>query len=321
MTSPPTAADILDARTVIQRFLRRTPLYQYAGLSDLLGCQVHIKHENHQPIGAFKVRGGLNLLSRLSDGERSRGVLTASTGNHGLSIAYAARAFGVKATIVVPNGNNPDKVKAIRQLGAEVIFEGKDFDQAREYVERLSQEKGHRYVHSANEPYLIAGVGTIGPEIVEDLPDVDVIVVPVGGGSGASGISIAAKSMNAGIEIIGVQSEEAPAAYMSWREGKPVSCERMQTFAEGLATRVGFEMTVSIMKRNLSDFVLVSDREIRSAMKLLLEHTHNLAEGAGAASLAGAIKIREKLAGKRVALILSGCNVTTETVRQVLSEA
>jgi threonine dehydratase len=321
MTSPPTAADILDARTVIQRFLRRTPLYQYAGLSDLLGCQVHIKHENHQPIGAFKVRGGLNLLSRLSDGERSRGVLTASTGNHGLSIAFAARAFGVKATIVVPNGNNPDKVKAIRQLGAEVIFEGKDFDQAREYVERLSQEKGHRYVHSANEPYLIAGVGTIGPEIVEDLPDVDVIVVPVGGGSGASGISIAAKSMNAGIEIIGVQSEEAPAAYMSWREGKPVSCERMQTFAEGLATRVGFEMTVSIMKRNLSDFVLVSDREIRSAMKLLLEHTHNLAEGAGAASLAGAIKIKEKLAGKRVALILSGCNVTTETVRQVLSEA
>jgi threonine dehydratase len=321
MTSPPTAADILDARTVIQRFLRRTPLYQYAGLSDLLGCQVHIKHENHQPIGAFKVRGGLNLLSRLSDGERSRGVLTASTGNHGLSIAYAARAFGVRAIIVVPSGNNPDKVKAIRQLGAEVIFEGKDFDQAREYVERLSQEKGHRYVHSANEPYLIAGVGTIGLEIVEDLPDVDVIVVPVGGGSGASGISIAAKSMNAGIEIIGVQSEEAPAAYMSWREGKPVSCERMQTFAEGLATRVGFEMTVSIMKRNLSDFVLVSDREIRSAMKLLLEHTHNLAEGAGAASLAGAIKIKEKLAGKRVALILSGCNVTTETVRQVLSEA
>jgi threonine dehydratase len=319
MTSPPTAADILDARTVIQRFLRRTPLYQYPGLSDLLGCQVWIKHENHQPIGAFKVRGGLNLLSRLSDAERKQGVLTASTGNHGLSIAYAARAFGVRATIVVPNGNNPDKVKAIRQLGAEVVFEGKDFDEAREYVERQSREKGYRYVHSANEPYLIAGVGTIGLEIVEDLADVDVIIVPVGGGSGASGISIAAKSVNAGIAIIGVQSEEAPAAYLSWREGKPVSSEKMLTFAEGLATRVGFSMTVDIMKRNLSDFVLVSDREIRSAMKLLLEHTHNLAEAAGAASLAGAIKIKERLAGKRVALILSGCNVTTETVRQVLS--
>jgi threonine dehydratase len=319
MTSPPTVADILDARTVIQRFLHRTPLYHYAGLSDLLGCQVYIKHENHQPIGAFKVRGGLNLVSRLSEGDRTRGVVTASTGNHGLSIAYAARAFGVRAIVVLPNGNNPDKVNAIRRLGAEVVFEGKDFDEAREYVERLSQEKGYRYVHSANEPYLIAGVGTIGLEVVEDLPDVDVIVVPVGGGSGASGISIAAKSMRAGIKIIGVQSEEAPAAYLSWREGKPVSCNRMQTFAEGLATRVGFSMTVSIMKRNLSDFILVSDQEIRLAMRLLLEHTHNLAEGAGAASLAGAIKIRERLAGKRVALILSGCNVTTEALRQVLS--
>ena len=319
MTSPPTAADILDARTVIQRFLRRTPLYPYSGLSDLLGCHVWIKHENHQPIGAFKVRGGLNLLSRLSDAERKQGVLTASTGNHGLSIAFAARAFGVRATIVVPNGNNPDKVKAIRQLGAEVVFHGKDFDEAREYVERLSREKGYRYVHSANEPYLIAGVGTIGLEIVEDLPEVDIIMVPVGGGSGASGISIAAKSVNLEIAVIGVQSEEAPAAYLSWREGKPVSSDKMRTFAEGLATRVGFSMTVDIMKRNLSDFVLVSDREIRSAMKLLLEHTHNLAEGAGAASLAGAIKIKERLAGKRVALILSGCNVTTETVQQVLS--
>jgi len=319
MTSPPTVADILDARKVLQRFLHRTPLYQYAGLSDLLGFEAYIKHENHQPIGAFKVRGGLNLVSRLTEDEWRRGVATASTGNHGLSIAYAARALGVRAIVVVPIGNNPDKVKGIQRLGAEVIFEGKDFDEAREYVERLSREKGYRYVHSANEPHLIAGVGTIGLEIVEDLPEVDVIVVPVGGGSGASGISIAAKSMKPGVEVIGVQSEEAPAAYLSWREGKPVSCEKMRTFAEGLATRVGFSMPVDIMKRNLSDFVLVSDREIRAAMKLLLEHTHNLAEGAGAASLAGAIKIKERLAGKRVALILSGCNVTMETVRQVLS--
>ena len=311
--------DILDARKVVQRYLNRTPLYFYAGLSELLGCQAYVKHENHQPIGAFKVRGGLNLVSRLSEDERKRGVMTASTGNHGQSVAYAAHTFGVKAVVVVPHGNNPDKVKAIQRFGAEVVFAGKDFDEAREYVERVSREKGYRYIHSANEPFLIAGVGTIGLEILEDLPDVDVILVPVGGGSGASGISTAVKSINPAIQIIGVQSTEAPAAYLSWREGKPVASEVMRTFAEGLATRVGFAMTVEIMKRNFSDFILVSDDEIRQAMRLLLEHTHNVAEGAGAASLAGAMKIKDRLAGKRVAMILSGGNVTMDTLRQLLS--
>jgi len=314
-----TTDDILNARTIIRKYLNRTPLYSYTGLSQLLGCQAFVKHENHQPVGAFKVRGGLNLVSRLSKDERRRGVITASTGNHGQSIAYAARTFGVKARVVVPRGNNPDKVKAIERLGAEVIFEGKDFDESREYVERVSQENGLRYVHSANEPHLIAGVGTIGLEILEDLPDVDVVLVPVGGRSGASGISTAIKSAKPDVQIIGVQSEEAPAAFLSWREGKPVASEVMRTFAEGLATRVGFSMTVQMMKRNLTDFILVSDDEIRQAMRLLLEHTHNVAEGAGAASLAGAIKIRDKLSGKHVVMILSGGNVTLDTLRHVLS--
>ena len=314
-----TVDDIVGARTVVRKYLNRTPLYSYGGLSQLLGCQAYVKHENHQPICAFKVRGGLNLVSKLSEDERRRGVITASTGNHGQSIAYAARTFGVKAQVVVPHGNNPDKVKAIERLGAEVVFQGKDFDESREYVERLSQENGLRYVHSANEPNLIAGVGTIGLEILEDLPEVDVVLVPVGGGSGASGISTAIKSAKPDVQIIGVQSEEAPAAFLSWREGKPVASEVMRTFAEGLATRIGFSMTVEIMKRNLTDFILVSDDEIRQAMRLLLEHTHNVAEGAGAASLAGAIKIRERLSGKRVVMILSGGNVTLETLRQVLS--
>lgn len=319
MNSFPTIKEIIEARNVIRRYLGHTPLYRYQGLSELLGCDAYIKHENHQPIGAFKVRGGLNLVSRMSQEERSRGVITASTGNHGQSVAYAARAFGVKAVVAVPVGNNPDKVKAIQRLGAEVLIEGKDFDEAREHVEKLAKTNGFRYIHSANEPLLVAGVGTIGLEIVEDLPDVDVILVPVGGGSGASGISIAAKGINPRIDVIGVQSEDAPAAYLSWKEGKPIASSVMRTFAEGLATRVGFEMTVHIMKQNLADFILVRDDDIRQAMRLLMEHTHNLVEGAGAASFAGAMKIKERLAGKKVAMIMSGGNVTMDTIRQVIA--
>lgn len=318
LNNPPTIAEVYSAREVIQKFLRPTPLYGYHGLSEMLGCTVYVKHENHQPVGAFKVRGGINLISRLSPEEKSRGVISASTGNHGQSIAYASRRFGVQATVVVPEGNNPDKVKGMQELGAEVVFRGKDFDDAREHAEYLSREQGFRYVHSANEPYLIAGVGTIGLEILEELPDVDVIIVPVGGGSGAAGLCIGAKSLNKDLEVIGVQSEAAPAAYLSWMEGKPVACDRMETFAEGLATRVGFELTVSILKEGLSDFVLVSDDEIRSAVKILLQTTHNLAEGAGAASLAGAFKIRDRLRGRRVALILSGGNMTLGGLSEIL---
>jgi threonine dehydratase len=320
MNSLPTITDILDARRVISKYLLPTPLHFYAGLSEFLGCQAYVKHENYQPVGAFKIRGGINLLSRLSVEERQRGVIAASTGNHGQSIAYAARLFGVRAIIVVPHESNPDKVRAIQQLGADLIFHGKDFDEAREYVEMLAEREGYRYVHSANEPDLIAGVGTIGLEIVEDLPDVAVIIVPVGGGSGASGISIAAKAINPNIEVIAVQSEAAPAAYLSWREGRALSSDVMKTFAEGLATRQGFEMPVRILRENLSDFILVSDDEIRQAMRLMVEHTHNLVEAAGAAPLAAALKIRDRLAGRKVALDLSGANITVDSLREVLAQ-
>ncbi len=318
MNALPTFADVLEARRVISKYLSRTALYHYSGLSELLGCNAFIKHENHQPVGAFKIRGGINLISRLNGRETQRGVITASTGNHGQSIAYASRTFGVKATVVVPEQSNPDKVKAIERLGATILVHGKDFDEAREHAERCAAKEGYRYIHSANEPYLIAGVGTMGLEIVEDCPTIDVIVVPVGGGSGASGTSLAAKTVSPRIDVIGVQSEQAPAAYLSWKAGKPLSSDTMKTFAEGLATRVGFAMTVEMMKHYLSDFILVSDDEIRRAMRLILEQTHNLAEAAGAASLAAAIKIKEKLKGRNVAMILSGANVTTSTLHEIL---
>jgi threonine dehydratase len=315
----PTITDVLDARRVISPYLRRTPLYHYPALSELIGCQAYVKHENHQPIGVFKVRGGINLISRLSDEERQRGVITASTGNHGQSIAYAARLFGVRAIVAMPENANPDKVDAMRRMGAEVVFHGKDFDEAREYVQATAEREGYRYIHSANEPYLIAGVGTVGWEILEDLPDVETIIVPVGGGSGASGISIVAKALSSRTEVIGVQSDAAPAVYLSWKAGVPQSTDYMRTFAEGLATRQGFELTVKIMHELLDDFILVSDDDIRHAIVWMLKCTHNLVEPAGAAPLAAALKIKERLQGRTVALILSGANITVESLRLCLT--
>jgi threonine dehydratase len=313
----PTMADVLEARRRIAPHLRPTPLYSYSALDELLGADVFVKHENHQPVGAFKVRGGVNLVSQLTDEERERGVIAASTGNHGQSVAYAARLFGVDATICVPENANPVKVAAMAGMGANLVFHGRDFDDAREHCERLAERHGYRYVHSGNEPLLIAGVGTEALEILEDQPHVDAIIVPIGGGSGAAGACVVAKAVNAAIEVIGVQSEQAPAAYRSWREQRLLE-DRMETFAEGLATRTAFELPQRILWDSLDDFVLVSDDEIRAAQGLMIQSTRNLVEAAGAAPFAAALRLRKRLAGKRVALVASGGNVTREQLLDVL---
>jgi threonine dehydratase len=316
----PTLEDVIEAQRRISAHLRPTPLYRYAALDELLGAEVFVKHENHQPVGAFKVRGGVNLMSQLAAEERERGVITASTGNHGQSIAFAAGLFGVPATICVPERANPVKVASMRGLGAELVFHGRDFDDAREHCERLADERGSRYVHSCNEPLLIAGVATETREILEEQPETDVIVVPIGGGSGAAGACIVAKAVARPVTVIGVQSEAAPAAYRSWSERRLVD-DRMETFAEGLATRTAFELPQTILWRWLDDFVLVSDDELRAAQALMIETTRNLVEAAGAAPLAAAFKLRERLSGKRVALILSGGNASREQLVEVLAHA
>jgi len=313
----PTLLDVIAARPHVYRYLRPTPLYRYAGLCELIGADVWVKHENHLPVGAFKVRGGLNLVARLSESERAAGLYTASTGNHGQSIAYAARAHGVRATIAVPQGANPGKVAAMRGLGAEVVFHGPDFDSAREWVMGVAAAAGGRFV-GPTEELLIHGVGTYALEVVEDLPEVDAIVVPVGAGSGVCATAIVAKTINPAIQVIGAQSAQAPAIQMSWASGKSVSAD-MNTVAEGLATRVPFENTQRIMRRYLDDFVLVDDGAIEGAILLLLEHTHNLAEGAGAAALAAAILLRQRLAGKKVVLVLSGGNLAVDQLRRLLA--
>ena len=314
----PDLGDVLAARHRIEPHLRPTPLFTYPALDELVGAHVYVKHENHQPVGAFKVRGGVNLVARLSDEDRTRGLVAASTGNHGQSVAFAARRFGVTARICIPERSNPVKVAAMRGLGAELIVSGADFDEARENAERLAAEHGYRYVHSGNEPDLIAGVATETLEILTQEPDVDTVIVSVGGGSGAAGACIVAKSVNHAIRVIAVQSDAAPAAYLSWNERRPVQSES-ETYAEGLATRVPFELPQAILREHLDDFVLVSDEEIKSAQRTMIEVTHNLIEASGAAPLAAACRLSDDLLGRRVALVASGGNVSPQQLVELLS--
>ena len=277
-----------------------------------------VKHENHQPVGAFKVRGGVNLVSCLTQEERAGGVLGASTGNHGLSIAFAAQRFGVKATIFVPEGANAVKVERIRDLGAEVVVTGSDFDEAREACATHALASGGRYIHSGDEPLLIAGVATQTVELLDAAREIDAIVVPVGGGSGAAGAVIAAGGLAPDVEVIGVQSDAARTAHDAWRAGEP-KAGTTATFAEGLATRESFDLPQRIMRDGLRDFVLVSDDDIRAAMVLMIETTQNLVEAAGAAALAAVMRYRERFAGRKVGIIASGGNVTLDQLRAVIT--
>ena len=314
----PTLADVLEARKTIAPYVSPTPLISYPALDNYIGAEVRLKHENHHPLGAFKVRGGINLMAHMDPEQLSRGLITASTGNHGQSVANACRIFGAKAVVVVPEGANPLKVRSMRNLGAQVLFHGANFDQAREYSERLAKEEGYRYVHAANEPLLVAGVATYALEILEEFPEVEYILVPLGGGSGAAGCTIVAKAVNPGVKVIAVQSQQAPAAYLSWKN-KEVCHAPMNTKAEGLATESGYQVPQEILWDLLDDFLLVSDDEIGHAIGVLLEKAHTLAEDAGAAALAGAIKIKDELQGKKVAVIVSGANVTLDRLKEVLA--
>lgn len=313
-------ADVYAARRVVYRTLRPTPLLEHATLQAETGLRLFVKHENHNPTSAFKVRGGLNLVGSLSPAER-RGVVTASTGNHGQSIALACRREGVPCTIAVPQGNNPEKNAAMRALGAEVIEVGADFDAAREYIEELHRTKGLRYVHSANEPLLISGVATYAVEIFEDLPDVDVILVPIGGGSGACGCALVRTWLKSRARVIGIQAEGADAFARSWRTGTRVVGDRIATFAEGMATRVTFDLPYGILREHLDDIVTLTEDELKEGVRLALRATHNLAEGAGAASLAAAVRLAPSLRDTKVVCVMSGGNIDRATLARIVSES
>ena len=318
---PPTFEDIVDARKFIADYLPKTPLVRVPRISAALDCDYYAKLENLQPTGAFKVRGGVNLVGNEAKDTDPKTLITASTGNHGQSIAYGGRLFGARVIIYAPAENiNEDKMRAMRDLGAEVRLHGRDFDEARLEMERVAATEGFRYVHSANEPMLIAGVGTIGLEIFEDLPDVDVIIAPAGGGSCASGNCIVARALNPNTRVFATQSEAAPALWHAFQNHSLEPYPTMETVHEGLATRVPFELTNKILWQLLTDFLLVSDEDINEAIRILARDAKQVAEGAGAVSLAAAIKMRESLRGKKVVGILTGGNITPERFAKLMAE-
>jgi threonine dehydratase len=315
----PTMDDVARAREIVAAYLSPTPLLANPALDELFGFSAFLKCENLQPIGAFKVRGGIFLMSDLSPEERARGVVTASTGNHGQSIAYAAREFGVPATVWMPEEANPLKVASMRRLGAEVRFAGRDFDECRAEAERDAAERDATYVVPANDWRLIAGVATYTVEMLEDVPDLDVLIVPAGGGSGLSGACLAGKDISPGLRVIGVQAAGAPVMYETWRSGTLQETARAETFAEGLATRVAFSLPAQILWQRLDDFRLVTDAEMRRGILTLLERARILAEGAGAAAFAAAYALREEIAGQKVGIVVSGGNLTLDALTEALA--
>lgn len=321
MTWPtPTLADVFRARRAIAPYLPPTPAIEPPALAGAIGTRAVLKCENLNPTGAFKVRGGVYLLSTLDAGERARGVVAASTGNHGQSVAFAARLFGTRASVFMPEAANPLKAEAIAAMGAEVVRVGRDFDAARLEAEKYAEQHGQRYIHSSNEPHLVAGVATAALELLEAFPEIDVLFVPVGGGSGVLGAGVVARAVNPAIRVIGVQAEGAPAVYRSWREGRRIVTENVTTFAEGLATREPFAMPLALFPRLVDEIMLVADDAITDAIRLILETSRQVAEGAGAAGIAAAMSRRDELAGKTVGLILSGGNITGEQLRSILDQ-
>ena len=280
----PTLADVFAAKRTVDRYLKPTPLLHSITLSEQLGFDLYLKCEHLQPVGAFKVRGGIWLMSQLEPEYRSAGVVTASTGNHGQSIAYAAREFGVRATIYMPAEANPVKVASMRRLGADIVFHGKDFDESRQRAQQDAEASGRYFIQSANDDRLVAGVATYSLEIMQDLPYLDTLLVPVGAGSGVCGALIAGKGINPSLQVFGVQAEGAPVVANSWRQRTLLQYDSVDTFAEGLATRIAFEYPARIMWDRIDGFTLVTDDEMRAAMLALMESAWIVAEGAGAAA-------------------------------------
>jgi threonine dehydratase len=321
MQSQISVEHIRAARDVVYRALKPTPLIEYPLLAREIGARVFLQHENHQVTGAVTVRGGVNFMSHFARERSQVGVITATRGNHGQSVALAANVYSIPATIVVPFGNNPEKNEAMRAYGARLIEYGRDFDEAREEAERLSKAENLRYIHSANEPHLINGVGTYAIEILESLAErgahADAIFVPIGLGSGVCGVITAFRALSPETRIYGVQAEGAPSVYLSWKEGRIVETGDARTFADGVATRVPAAMTFDIIRDGIDEIALVSDSEIIRAIRLLWRTTHNLVEGAGAAATAATVKLRDRLEGKTIVNVLTGANLDTASITNV----
>jgi threonine dehydratase len=311
--------DIVAARRLLSRMLTPTPLVTHPLLSKRVGAEVHVKLENALPLGSFKLRGGLNFIASLTPEQRSQGLVTASRGNHGQSLASAAQRHRVACTVFVPAGNNPDKNAAIQALGATVTVAGNDFDDAWQAASEHAQRTDAIAVHPSREPHLIAGYATVALEMLDQASQpLDTVFVPVGGGSLAAGMGLVFKALSPHTRIIGVQSAAAPALARAWRTGEMREVPVGDTIADGLATRVPSPDTVEILREVLDDVIEVSEAEIAGAIRCLAETLHQLAEGAGAAALAGALHLHRRLTRQRVGVVLSGGNITSALLLKIL---
>jgi len=309
-----------EAAALVHQVMPPTPQYCWPLLARRVGTELWVKHENHTPIGAFKLRGGLVYLDHVRRSEPwARGVVTATRGNHGQSIAFAAQRLGLAATIVVPHGNSVEKNRAMAAFGARLIEEGHDFQAAYEYAAGLAERENLHLVRTYN-PLVVRGVASYALELFGAVADLDIIYVPIGQGSGISGVIAARDALGLKTEIVGVAAAEAPCYALSFKAGMPVSTNSADTIADGLAVRVPDAAAVEVIRRGAADVVTVTEAELRSAMRAMFTGTHNIAEGAGAAGLAAALQQRSRLAGKRVAVILSGGNIDRRLFAQVLAE-
>jgi len=317
LPDPPSHADIYQARLILDRYFPKTPLVYSDALSEEFDADVYLKRDDVLPTGAFKIRGGLVLANELSKQSESTTLVTASTGNHGQSISYASRELDIPAEIVVPDGANESKVRAMERLSATVRHHGESMDEAFAYAQKLAKEESFRFVHPANTAEIISGVATSGLEVVQDLPEVDTVFVPVGSGSYASGYCLTA-GMLADADVVAVQSEGADAAYQAWQSGRLDSIDEVTTFAEGIAIGTPFELTSHILQELLCDFICVSDDDLREAIKLMLTEEHILAEAAGVASVAGAAACQNQIEEQTVVLPICGRNLSDEKLQSVI---
>jgi threonine dehydratase len=313
--------DLRTAAEVVYRHMAPTPQYNWPLLAARAGCQVWVKHENHTPIGAFKLRGGLVYLAALKrDRPEVGGVIAATRGNHGQSIAYAAARAGLACVLVVPHGNSVEKNAAMEAWGAELVVEGHDFQAALEHARDRAASEDLHFVESFH-PQLIKGVASYSLELFEAVPDLDAVYVPIGLGSGICGAIAARDALGRKTEVIGVCSTEAACYALSFAKGEPVSTNSADTLADGMACRVPVAEAVEIINRGAARIVTVSEAELKSAMRALYQDTHNLAEGAGAAATAALLQERERMAGKTVGVVLSGGNIDIDLYRAILAEA
>jgi threonine dehydratase len=324
MTWPISWNDVEAARARIKPHLAPSPLRRYATLDAELGhgIRVLVKHDNHLPTNAFKARNALSFMTALPAEQRARGVIAATRGNHGAGLAWAGELLDVPVTICVPHGNNPEKNAAMRGFGATLIEHGRDYDEAAAHAQALVAERGLVLAHSTNNRDIIAGAATLFAELHEQAvqlrAELDAIVVAVGGGSQAVGALVTSAHLRPGLPVFGVQASAASAIHDSWHAKQRLTTATANTFADGLATRATYDLTWPALLEGLAGFVKVDDDALAEAIRILLRTTHNLAEGAGAAGLAGLVALREQLAGKTVAVVLSGANIDTATLRTVL---